>query len=219
MESANTPPGWYDDGHGSLRWWDGSQWTTHTAPLAAQPQVSHPQVTQPLAQPQVAQTQATQPQAAQPLTYEQERNLVKVKTSKLWWILPIVLVVAGLVGVLAAFAVWQAADPEPLEETFAAFHEAEQSGDCAALEEVTTLDFREDLVEGDVFSCAAWQSAPGREYSDDVVWGMRFGPMGILVVAEDSPGTTFDGDSTGTVTIYTFVKQDGRWKIDDRDTD
>jgi hypothetical protein len=24
-------PGWYDDGHGSMRWWDGAQWTEHVA--------------------------------------------------------------------------------------------------------------------------------------------------------------------------------------------
>jgi hypothetical protein len=24
-----TPPGWYDDGRGALRWWDGVQWTEH----------------------------------------------------------------------------------------------------------------------------------------------------------------------------------------------
>ena len=30
-----TPPaGWYDDGRGTLRYWDGTQWTEHTAPLA-----------------------------------------------------------------------------------------------------------------------------------------------------------------------------------------
>ncbi|MCW3493627.1 DUF2510 domain-containing protein [Microbacterium sp. SSM24] len=28
---ATTPPGWYDDGHGALRWWDGAQWTEHVA--------------------------------------------------------------------------------------------------------------------------------------------------------------------------------------------
>lgn len=28
---ATTPPGWYDDGHGALRWWDGTHWTEHVA--------------------------------------------------------------------------------------------------------------------------------------------------------------------------------------------
>jgi len=28
---TSTPPGWYDDGYGALRWWDGSQWTEHVA--------------------------------------------------------------------------------------------------------------------------------------------------------------------------------------------
>jgi len=28
---ATTPPGWYDDGHGAMRWWDGTQWTEHVA--------------------------------------------------------------------------------------------------------------------------------------------------------------------------------------------
>ena len=26
---TTTPPGWYDDGQGALRWWDGAQWTDH----------------------------------------------------------------------------------------------------------------------------------------------------------------------------------------------
>lgn len=37
--TTSTPPGWYDDGHGALRWWDGAQWTehTHVAEQAAEP--------------------------------------------------------------------------------------------------------------------------------------------------------------------------------------
>ncbi|HWJ08362.1 MAG TPA: DUF2510 domain-containing protein [Nocardioides sp.] len=27
-----TPPGWYPDGQGGQRWWDGTQWTEHTQP-------------------------------------------------------------------------------------------------------------------------------------------------------------------------------------------
>ena len=29
-----TPPGWYPDGQGGQRWWDGTQWTEHTQPGA-----------------------------------------------------------------------------------------------------------------------------------------------------------------------------------------
>lgn len=30
----STPPGWYPDGQGGQRWWDGTQWTEHTQPPA-----------------------------------------------------------------------------------------------------------------------------------------------------------------------------------------
>lgn len=26
------PPGWYDDGQGAMRWWDGQEWTDHVHP-------------------------------------------------------------------------------------------------------------------------------------------------------------------------------------------
>ncbi|MEV8252026.1 DUF2510 domain-containing protein [Microbacterium sp. NPDC076768] len=32
-----TPAGWYDDGSGRQRWWDGQQWTEHFAPASATP--------------------------------------------------------------------------------------------------------------------------------------------------------------------------------------
>ncbi|GAA4819180.1 DUF2510 domain-containing protein [Nocardioides caeni] len=39
---GSTPPGWYPDGQGGQRWWDGSQWTSHTQP-AQPPQQPAPQ--------------------------------------------------------------------------------------------------------------------------------------------------------------------------------
>ncbi len=30
--TQSTPPGWYPDGQGGQRWWDGNQWTEHTVP-------------------------------------------------------------------------------------------------------------------------------------------------------------------------------------------
>ncbi|QBE50368.1 DUF2510 domain-containing protein [Leucobacter triazinivorans] len=39
MHRAPPPPGWYDDGAGSRRWWDGREWTAHTqGSLSASPQ-------------------------------------------------------------------------------------------------------------------------------------------------------------------------------------
>ncbi|MCR2811216.1 MULTISPECIES: DUF2510 domain-containing protein [unclassified Microbacterium] len=34
---ATTPPGWYDDERGALRWWDGAQWTEHVQTPDADP--------------------------------------------------------------------------------------------------------------------------------------------------------------------------------------
>ncbi len=33
-DPTKPPAGWYDDGRGQQRYWDGAQWTEHTAPLA-----------------------------------------------------------------------------------------------------------------------------------------------------------------------------------------
>lgn len=37
MSDQTTAPGWYADGQGSTRWWDGQQWTEHTQPNTAEP--------------------------------------------------------------------------------------------------------------------------------------------------------------------------------------
>lgn len=37
MTQGGTPPGWYDDGQGNQRWFDGTQWTDHVQPAAAAP--------------------------------------------------------------------------------------------------------------------------------------------------------------------------------------
>lgn len=39
---TTTPPGWYDDGHGAMRWWDGAQWTEHVAQPDPEPSADAP---------------------------------------------------------------------------------------------------------------------------------------------------------------------------------
>lgn len=34
---SQTPAGWYPDANGTIRWWDGGQWTEHTQPPPAMP--------------------------------------------------------------------------------------------------------------------------------------------------------------------------------------
>ena len=42
----STPPGWYPDGQGGQRWWDGTQWTEHTQPGPGQGGAAAPQAPQ-----------------------------------------------------------------------------------------------------------------------------------------------------------------------------
>lgn len=58
---TQTPPGWYPDGSGQRRWWDGNQWTEHVEPAQAAEQVP-PAPAQPVQQP----AQPVQPQVPQP---------------------------------------------------------------------------------------------------------------------------------------------------------
>lgn len=41
--AAQVSPGWYNDGTGRQRWWDGSQWSAHFADQQGQHQIQVPQ--------------------------------------------------------------------------------------------------------------------------------------------------------------------------------
>ncbi|WP_375385718.1 DUF2510 domain-containing protein [uncultured Microbacterium sp.] len=82
-----TPPGWYDDGHGTLRWWDGAQWSAYVHTPDA------PDAVAPAAAPAVAPVAVA------------HSAVVERRTSKLWivWVV-LGVVVLGLV-VLAAILI------------------------------------------------------------------------------------------------------------------
>ncbi|MET1134090.1 MAG: hypothetical protein ABWX60_11775, partial [Aeromicrobium sp.] len=180
----------------------GSQWTEHTAPLA-----------------RPAAPQAPARPVAQPRAQVRTEDLVQVKRSKLVWILPIVFVVAALIGALSAVALWSAGsfDSDPLERTYAEFARAEASQDCAALVAVTTQSFRDDLYD-EPFTCETLEAGPPSERGGEPVWGIRMGPGGILVVKDEGTvGLDDSHEDVSAYTAYTLIREDGNWKLDESD--
>lgn len=68
-----TPAGWYDDGSGRLRWWDGQQWTEHFAPEPTAPEETSAATTEETTagSPDTASDDGTAPAAEPAATAEQ----------------------------------------------------------------------------------------------------------------------------------------------------
>lgn len=84
----STPAGWYDDGQGAQRWWDGAQWTEHVQPAVAE-----------TAPPPPANATGTDPATPAAASAEPPRR------SRLWVLWVVLGVVAVLLVALAAVLV------------------------------------------------------------------------------------------------------------------
>ena len=214
---TTTPPGWYDDGHGALRWWDGTQWTEHRA--------------EPDAETSAAPTEAEIVAGAFAAATEPR------KKSKLW----IVWVVAGVVllGVVIAAAVLiplmllsasgansaapQSDDERAAVATVDLYDDAWQAADCDAFTEATTENFR---AANGFSDCAAFeQGAAGfdQNFDDYVITVTDVETVGdqIAVTTSESYTALVDEDGNAadpapgaTVYHYTLVENDGAWVID-----
>lgn len=181
MADRTTPPGWYDDSRGALRWWDGTQWTEHVqTPDAETGETASDEGTDAAASlPAELAPEGSSPAVSAPPGYPGGFpggtapsggfiSATEPKKSKLW----IVWVVVGIVllGLVVAIAVLipliiglvngvqgvSDADRASAVSTVELYDEAWQTGDCDKFQASTTENFREGLQ---IVDCASFTAA------------------------------------------------------------
>jgi hypothetical protein len=235
---TTTPHGWYDDGQGATRWWDGSRWTDHTLPGAAR----HP-------------GQRTQESLAQ--ITAQAVVTPSAPKSQVWtiWVIAGLILTCATVGLILltpplmtaltsgsgtpGVAPTDPTGPESAEDSNraddslapadeqAAIEAVEEhdwawlDGNCNAYFETTTERFRRDVIQitdCDAFAAEVRQKAEAEPFMATVV---KVEPIGsaIGVFRIESYVTRLDDTADETeepVTyVHVLVSENGRWVIDD----
>ena len=113
---SDAQPGWYDDGHGQLRWWDGAAWTEHVSALA-------PAVTSAPAHP----------------------TRRKGAPAWVWIVSGLAVLSISLVAIVVAVVVATRTPPfKEAEAALHTYDLAWLNTDCALLKEATTQTLRDD---------------------------------------------------------------------------
>ncbi len=186
----STPePGWHDDGHGNMRWWDGAQWTDHVAPVSPQPAIA---------------TEVSAPPS-------RERG---PKRSLTWlaWAIPVgALAVAAIVA--GTIMLWPTPASESAQEITEVsdaeqqrardvlddYNRAWETADCAAFINATASAFREPtgLADCSTFETQSENFAAATEDYAVEVTGVRKVDDGRVVVATTETFTAI-ADESGT---------------------
>jgi hypothetical protein len=225
---TTTPPGWYDDGHGALRWWDGAQWTEHVA--TPDPEVGEGiegrtgAEASDAGQPAVEAPPAAYP-GGYPPAYPGANGGVFVaatepRKSRLW----IVWVVIGvvLIGIVVALAVLVpiallgasggGASPEPTVYTEAEqqqaveavelYDQAYQTQDCDAYLASTTESYREliEITDCDTFVAGATEFAASLQDYEVTVTSVTQDGSSISVFTSETYTSQID-DEGNTTTV------------------
>jgi len=223
-------PGWYDDGRGALRWWDGTQWTEH---------VATPEVPSELAE-----------GADVPAGYPGSEGGAFVSAtephkSRLW----LVWVIAGVVllGIVIALAVlvpmlflsrasggassqpsvsgYTAGDEQAAVDAVELYDKAFQTADCDAYFAATTEVYRNVYQTTD---CGTFLELAGQlteSFDDYAVTVTSVEPNGasMSVYTSETYLSLFDAEGNQVdppeayedVYEYIVVPVDGGWAIDD----
>ena len=222
---TTTPPGWYDDGLGTVRWWDGVQWTSHVAAPAGGPAPD-------------SGAGASQP--------EQRRSRMWMLWVGLGTALVAVIVGAAvavpallsgtLAGMTGPGSAWQGErpsgsgelTPEAEEGATAAVElldHAWQSADCDEYFAATTENYRM-LTESE--TCEEFYSQ-SRNLMDSVVdyssaiQGVEAVGAAVAVSTADRYQAYWDKEGEATETLHPYndyyeyfvIEVDGEWLVDD----
>lgn len=215
---TSMPPGWYDDGRGALRWWDGAQWTEHVAVPDAEGAEPEEGGVEDLP-PELAEFAEDAPDDAGSGAFGAATD---GKRSKLWVVWAVLGVV--LLGIVVAIAVivpllflnhatrTPSVAPESADEQAAVaaveqYNDAWLDGDCDDYTEATAPALRESQS---ITDCAAFEEASGffadsvDNYSVTITAIERDGDA-ITVSTRDSYDSYLDdnGDFTEATTPFT----------------
>lgn len=198
---STTPPGWYDDAHGSVRWWDGAGWTEHVHAAEAGP----------------AAAPAARPSRLWILW-------VVLGVVVLGLLVLATVVVPLLIGLVTRGAAPGGdADQRAAVEAVQSYDHAWGTSDCDEYFSVTSAGFREfqQIEDCDTFVAGADDfQASVRDYTltvDDVETDDGSITVETTETYIDPLDEDADPEPVETRYSYVVVNVDGAWVIDDAD--
>lgn len=209
---AGPAAGWYDDGRGCLRWWDGTSWTEHTAAsgAATSPAALIPPVAPAVPAAPVAPADSTSPTAPVAPQRAHRRRLgpgaitLIILAALVYNAIPLGVVLGLTTGLATLSPTTAVVD----------YVQAWDAGDCAAFKDTVTAE----NFEQDWGSCGAFQDA--RESvadayeGDSVVVVTDLEIDGSTAVVGTRETYTYDGDTYVDTYQYTLVFTNQGWRID-----
>lgn len=187
---SQTAPGWYEDGSGSLRWWDGAAWTEHFASVAPQPAP-----------------------ASAPRKGMRWWGWTLLATGVL------ALVAAGVGTVVWALGL-HAESIAQAKDAVRTYDLAWRDVDCELLAEATTADLREFWGYDDcaTFESDA-ESFDERSRGYTTTFGDATFKADVVTIVTTERYSGDDGATYTDRVTYTVVEEDGAWRIDTIDYD
>lgn len=191
VEMSTPVPGWYDDGQGRQRYWDGAQWTEHVAPAAGTSTAAFPQ---------------TASGASASLPDPGKRTSLKGL-----WIALIVVGAVVLIGAVVAVCLLLFLPRSSPDQTVRAYNSAWHDGNCDTIKRLTTESWKTSYA----FDCASVTPSSGAP------WEVRLLSVDIendvALVEYTVAGTWSNGQAFSQTYNARLVEQGTTWLIDSDD--